>query len=84
MAKIDIEVKMFSKLKQYLPADASGDKAVIAIDHGATLKDLKMFLGIPVEEFDGIVIDAGNEELEDSYILKDGESITFYAAVAGG
>ncbi len=84
MDTIEIEVKMFSKLKKFLPAGSSGDKAVISIDQGATIKDLKKFLGIPVEEFDGIVLDAVNEELEDSYLLKDGEIVTFYAAVAGG
>ncbi len=84
MDKIDIEVKMFSKLKKFLPAGSTGDTAIISIEKGATLKDLKKFLDIPVDTFDGIVIDAKNEEIEDSYVLADGESVTFYATVAGG
>ncbi len=82
--KINLTLKMFMKLKKYLPADASDGEATISLDEGATLKDLKSLLGIPVDDFEGIVIDKVHSEIEDEDILKDGETLTFYAAVAGG
>lgn len=82
--KINIEAKLLMKLKKFLPENSSGDTAVISIDEGSTLKDLKSFLGISIEKFDGLVLDHKNWELEDTQILNDGDTLTFYPTVGGG
>lgn len=79
-----VEVKMLTSLKKFLPPGATGEKAVIPIERGATLIELKKRLGIPVEEFKGIVIDKRHNEIEDTQVLEDGDSLTFYASVGGG
>ncbi len=82
--KITIEVKMFSKSMNYLSADFTDGKAVIPMEEGSTLEDLKKFLGIRADEFGGIVINNAHCEIEDSQVLTDGETLTFFAAVGGG
>ena len=82
--KINIKIKMFTKFKNFLPADASDGKAEISIEEGATLGDLKNLIGIGTNDFDGLVIDGTNWEIEDSEVLKDGDTYSFFAAVAGG
>ena len=82
--KINVKVKMFMRFKNYLPADASDDTAMISLEGGSTLEDLKHRLGIPADEFGGIVIDGMNREIEDSQILEDGDTVSFFSAVAGG
>ncbi len=82
--QISFEVKLLTKLKKYLPADSIDSKVDITMDEGSTLLDLKHLLGIPVDDFDGIVIDRIHSEIEDSDVLTNGESFTFYAAVGGG
>ncbi len=82
--QISFEVKLLTKLKKYLPADSSDGKAMISMEEGSTLHDLKGILGIPADEFDGIVIDRVHSEIEDSDVLNNGESFTFYATVGGG
>jgi molybdopterin converting factor small subunit len=82
--KINIKIKMFTKFKNFLPDDASDGKAEISIEEGSTLEDLKNLLGIGTSDFDGLVIDGTNWEIEDSQVLKDGDTYSFFAAVAGG
>ncbi len=82
--KINIKVKLLMKFKKFLPEASSGDEALVSIEKGSTLKDLKQHLGIPVEEFSGIVIDRKHWEIEDSQTLDNDDIYTFYSTVAGG
>jgi len=81
---INIEVKMVMKMRKYLPPDAKNGKSMIPMKNSTTLLDLKNQLGIPVNEFSGIVLDGKNNEIEDTYMLKNGDTISFLATVAGG
>jgi molybdopterin converting factor small subunit len=82
--KINIKLRMFMRFKNYLPADASDGTVMISLEEGSTLEDLKNILGIPADEFGGIVVDGMNCEIEDSKILEDGDTVSFFSAVAGG
>ncbi len=81
---MQVEVKMFMKFRKYLPPDTENDKAVITLDEGATLLDLRSALGIPPDEHGGTVIDGVAYPEDSVHKLKDGDSIGFFASVAGG
>lgn len=84
MKKINIEINMYMKFRKYLPADASNDSAMISMDEGSTLQDLKNVLGIPPDEHGGAVINGTPYAEDGAPVLNDGDSVSFFATVAGG
>ena len=84
MKKITIEVNMYMKFRQYLPAGSSNDKAIITMDEGSTLQDLKNLLGIPPDEHGGAVINHVPHAKDSCKILADKDVVSFFPAVSGG
>ncbi len=81
---MQVEVKMFMKFRKYLPPDSKDDKAFVTLDEGATLLDLRSALNIPPDEHGGTVIDGVAYPEDSDHRLKDGDSVGFFASVAGG
>jgi len=77
---LKIHLKLYSILREKLPADANG-RAVIQLREGATLADLLDKLGIERR----VVISVNEfQELDKSRQLKDGDEVKIFSSVSGG
>lgn len=91
---MQIQVQLFSFLRDCLPRDAEGDRATIGLPENATLSDLVKHLGIDrhlgFESADEIVkagwqvMVSGQFELDMERILQDGDEIRIFPPIAGG
>ncbi|MCS6924398.1 MAG: MoaD/ThiS family protein [Candidatus Binatia bacterium] len=78
-----IEVKLFATLRKHLPSGASGGKAILTLDEGATLATLLRQLNIPVELAQMVLIN-GEQTREFDRPLADGDAVSIFPPVAGG
>jgi molybdopterin converting factor small subunit len=91
---IQIQVQLFSFLRDCLPLDAEGDRATITLPENATLSDLVKQLGIDrhlghksadaVVKADWQIMVSGQFELDTERILQDGDEIRIFPPIAGG
>ena len=84
MKKIDVQVKMFMKFKEYLPPGSVNGRAEVSLEKGATLQDLMSTLGIPKDEKGTAVINGISYGVTETQVLEDGDVVSFFAPVAGG
>ena len=78
-----IEIRLLTQLKRYLPnPDIAGDTRTIDLKDDATIRDVMMALGIPLEMPKVIMLNQKQGKLEDT--LNDGDRITVFPPVGGG
>ena len=78
-----IEIRLLTQLKLYLPnPDIAGDTQTIDLKNDATVKDVMMELGIPLDMPKVIMLNEKQGKLEDK--LKDGDRVTIFPPVGGG
>ncbi len=78
-----IEIRLLTQLKPYLPnPDIAGDTQIIDLKNDATIKDVIMELGIPLDMPKVIMLNEKQGKLEDK--LKDGDRVTIFPPVGGG
>ena len=78
-----IEIRLLTQLKPYLPnPEIAGDTQTIELTDDATVKDVMMNLGIPLDMPKVIMLNQKQGKLEDH--LKDGDRITVFPPVGGG
>jgi molybdopterin converting factor small subunit len=91
---IQVQVQLFSFLRDCLPRDAEGDRATITLPENATLSDLVKQLGIDRylghKSADAVVkagwqiMVSGQFELNAGRMLQDGDTIRIFPPIAGG
>jgi molybdopterin converting factor small subunit len=79
---MQVRVKLNATLRKYLPATDTGGIAVLDLPHGATVADAIEQLGIPADHAQIIV--SGDEHLEPTSMLNDGQEVNLFPPVAGG
>ncbi len=78
-----IEIRLLTQLKPYLPnPDIAGDTQIIDLKNDATVKDVMMELGIPLDLPKVIMLNEKQGKLDDQ--LKDGDRVTIFPPVGGG
>ncbi len=79
---MDIEVKLFATLRDYLPKGSNRFSCRMEIDGHTRVKDIMSKLGIP-DEIPKIVLVNGVHGKADQ-ILKEGDVLSIFPPVAGG
>ncbi|MGB5158001.1 MoaD/ThiS family protein [Desulfobacterium sp. N47] len=87
MKKINIELRLFITLKQYLPEGSSEGRAVMSFDYGSTIGDIISILNIPVDQQKLILINGVSQGISDEIntrVLNDGDIVSMFPPVGGG
>jgi len=79
---MEIEVKLFATLRDYLPKGSSGFSCKMEVDSDIRVKDILSRLKIP-EEMPKIILVNGIHGKKEQ-ILKDGDVLSVFPPVAGG
>jgi len=79
---MEIEVKLFATLRDYLPAGSSRFSCKMKIDGHTRIEDVMSILKIP-EEMPTIILVNGIHGKKEQ-ILKDGDVLSVFPPVAGG
>jgi molybdopterin synthase sulfur carrier subunit len=77
-----ISVTLHGTLRRFLPAGSSGNAAGLDMPEGATVADVVARLGIPPDHTKMMV--SGDEYLETTSILHDGQEVNLFPPLAGG
>lgn len=78
---MQVQVKLFSLLRQHLPPEARGE-AIVELPEGATVQDLVEHLGI-VRRIKILTIN-GERETDHARPLHEGDSVRIFPFVVGG
>lgn len=79
---MEIEVRLFAMLRDYLPDGTEGFAFRKRIDDGSTIGRLKEDLGIP-RDMPTIVVAKG-AQVDEGYIIRDGDVISMFPPLGGG
>jgi sulfur-carrier protein len=79
---MEIEIRLFAILRDYLPPGTEGFAFKKTLDKAATVKDIMEELKLPQDE-QMIVIVKGNHASDD-YVLQDGDVVSIFPPIAGG
>lgn len=77
-----VRVQLFATLSAYLPSNAEGDTATVALDDGASIAQLLRFLNIPAD-FPCLIVVNGRDA-EPGQALAEGDTVTLFPPLAGG
>ena len=77
-----ITAKLHGTLRKYLPAGSTANATVVDVPEGATVADVVSHLNIPPGHAKMIV--CGNEHLEPTSVLHDGQELNLFPPLAGG
>ncbi len=83
---MQIEIKLFASLAQYLPDDAVRNVASINVTEGATTASVLADHGVPPEHchlvlVNGVYLGPGERKVQ---VLHDGDTLAIWPPVAGG
>jgi len=79
---IEIEVRVFGELRNYIEGMGIGESQALIIDDGSTVKDILSRLGIPKAEVKIILVNGRAKKVDDE--LNEGDRLSIFPAVAGG
>ncbi len=77
-----ITAKLHGTLRKYLPAGSPGNATQVEVPDGATVADVVSQLNIPPGHAKMIV--SGDEHLELTSVLRDGQELNLFPPLAGG
>jgi molybdopterin converting factor small subunit len=77
-----ITAKLHGTLRKYLPAGSAINATVVEVPDGATVAEVISQLNIPPGHAKMIV--SGNEHLEPTSVLHDGQELSLFPPLAGG
>lgn len=81
--QMHIRVKLMGALRTKLQADAKGGVAELELPNGVTLAAALEQLGIPAGHVHLVMVN-GQQELDRSRVLAEGDEVTAFPPVAGG
>lgn len=79
---MEVKVKLFATLRDYLPKDSDGKSCQIEIDGKTTVEQIITQLNLPVE-IPKIILVNGLQGTADQ-TLKEGDVLSIFPPVAGG
>lgn len=79
---MDIEVRLFAFLTEYLPPGAVGRRALLTVDEGATVEMVLDHLGIPRGVAKLLLVDGLQQRPET--VLQNGNVLSVFPPIAGG
>ena len=79
---IEIELRVFGDLRNYMEGMAIGESKSLRFDDGSTVRAVLIRLGIPETEAKIILVNGRAKEVNDK--LNDGDRLAIFPAVAGG
>lgn len=79
---MDIEVRLFAFLTEYLPPGADGRRALLTVDEGATVEMVLDQLGIPRGITKLLLVDGVQQKPETA--LRAGNVLSVFPPIAGG
>ncbi len=77
-----VTVKLHATLRKYLPTASTDNSVAMELPEGTTVADLITRLAIPADHAQMIV--AGDQHLELSSPVRDGQEINVFPPLAGG
>ena len=77
-----VHVKLFASLRKYAPAGVSGDRVIVDVPAGASVREAIAALGIPLDHARMIV--SRDVQLELGAPLEDGQELDVFPPLAGG
>ena len=77
-----IELRLYASLAAFMPKQAGGTALTIEMSDGTTIGDLLKQLEVPKKQIKVIFLNGIHASDED--ILKDGDRVGIFPAVAGG
>lgn len=79
---MEIQVKLFGDMREYLPKECDGSPFMLEIKSGDTVGDVIRMLKIPDDRTKNILVDGVHSIPEQ--VLKRGASLSFFSIVSGG
>jgi len=81
---MQIEMKFFSGLQEYLPENSSKNSCRIETSQGNSVEDILHELKIPSQRLSGLLIVTNGTHVKLDYVPKEGDVISVFSAIAGG
>jgi molybdopterin converting factor small subunit len=79
---MNVQLKLFATLRQYLPPDSQGGACDVQIPAGASAHDLLSQFGVPIDEHLIVLVHGRHADLDQP--LKEGDTVAAFPAMAGG
>ena len=79
---MQVKVKLFATLREYLPKDSDGRSCLMDIDEKTTIEQIIATFNIPEEIPKIILVNGLNGTMEQT--LKEGDELSIFPPVAGG
>ena len=79
---MNIEVRCFGAMREYLPADAQGNTAAVELEPDARVSDAVAVLDAPDRLVHAVLVNEDPADL--STVLKDGDRLTLMPHYSGG
>jgi molybdopterin converting factor small subunit len=80
-----VTVRLFGELKQHMPPGQTGRVARLELPEDTTALQLILRLGIPYGGDEGQMVVAVNDvEVDHNTVLREGDSVSLFAPLAGG
>ena len=80
-----IQLRHFGELRRHRPAGSTGRTILLTLPDGTTALQLILQLGIPCGGEEGqMVVAIDDVEVDHNTVLKDGNTVSLFEALAGG
>lgn len=79
---MQVKVKLFATLREYLPKDSDGRSCLMDIDEKTTIEQIIATFNIPEEIPKIILVNGLNGTMDQT--LKEGDELSIFPPVAGG
>jgi len=79
---MQVKVKLFATLRDYLPKDSDGKSCMVAADESTTIEQIIAQLNIPGDIPKIILVNGRNGSLTQT--IKPGDELSIFPPVAGG
>jgi molybdopterin converting factor small subunit len=81
---MQVQVRLFAGLRQYLPPDSVGATCHLEVAAGATAADVLNQLGIPLDRREALAILVNGRASAGEQALQEGDVVAAFPAMAGG
>lgn len=82
MLYMKVRLKLIATYRQFLPAEAKGNTITLDVSPGTSIADILNNYNIPLDEASVILVNGTTQSPE--YVLKEGDTLTAFPAMAGG
>jgi molybdopterin converting factor small subunit len=79
---MNVTVVCFGKMREYLPGDGSKNRTEVDIEGPASIRDVVLALGAPVDQVFALLLDGRQARLDEE--VHDGSEVTLMPPFTGG